>query len=165
MIRCVAFLFLTLLVSSFWIGISIPIKIASHQKGIRQHLQKKQNVSIRISQTEWTQSVFVKADEIILNGRLFDIKHVQQDAFGVLLYGHYDTKETRLVSLQNKHRGSDQSPGASQTELTTVLFYEELPVFHFFKALESLIHSSFYAVNCIYPISTTVSPPPEHCFV
>ncbi|QLH46418.1 MAG: hypothetical protein HWD58_12780 [Bacteroidota bacterium] len=66
---------------------------------------KKQNVSIRISQTEWTQSVFVKADEIILNGRLFDIRHVQQDAFGVLLYGHYDTKETRLVSLQNKHRG------------------------------------------------------------
>lgn len=165
MIRCVAFLFLTLLVSSFWIGISIPIKIASHQQGIRQHLQKKQNVSIRISQTEWTQSVFVKADEIILNGRLFDIRHVQQDAFGVLLYGHYDTKETRLVSLQNKHRGSDQSPGASQTELTTVLFYEELPVFHFFKALESLIHSSFYVVNYIYPISSIVSPPPEHCFV
>ena len=165
MIRCVAFLFLTLLVSSFWIGISIPIKIASHQQGIRQRHQKNPNVSIRISQTEWTQSVFVKADEIILNGRLFDIKHVQQDAFGVLLYGHYDTKETRLVSLQNKHRGSDQSPGASQTELTTVLFYEELPVFQFFNVQESLLHDCFYSVNRLYAIPSLVTPPPRHCFV
>lgn len=165
MIRCVAFLFLTLLVSSFWIGVSIPIQIVSHQKGIRQRHQKKQNLSIRISQTEWEQAVYVKAHEIILNGKLFDIQHAQQDSFGVLLFGHYDTKETRLVSLQNKHHGSEQSPGSQYYKITTILFCEEFPVFHFFNAHSGTHHHSFYNPAYPSPISSLLTPPPEHCFV
>ena len=165
MSRCVAFLFLSLLLSGFWISICIPIKIASHQKGVQQRFQKKQNISVRISQTEWEESVFIKAHEMILNGRLFDIQHVQQDAFGVLLFGHYDTKETRLVSLQNKHHGSDHSPGSQHIEIPTILFCEEFPVFHFFNACYSTHHISYYSAAYPSPIKTLSTPPPELCFV
>jgi len=71
--------------------------------GIQNHKRdekksKKKNIYVTLTSADWAHIEKVHADEIKIYGKMFDVKSVFIEKGQVVVYGHYDVKEDRLLA-------------------------------------------------------------------
>ena len=68
-----------------------------HHK-IEEKKSKKQNIYITLTSADFAHLEKVNDDEIKIHGKMFDVKSVFIEKGQVVVYGHYDIKEDRLLA-------------------------------------------------------------------
>jgi hypothetical protein len=107
--------------------------IILHQNFIAKNIQKhKNNIVLSFTYQEWQELKKVRADEIEINGKLFDIQSLQKSKDQIVIYGHYDTKEDQLKELsQDLKKKSKQIE--KQNVAFSLLFCETPITYSFFN--------------------------------
>lgn len=133
--------------------------------GIQNHKRvekksKKQNIYVTLTSTDFAHIEKVNEDEIKIYGKMFDVKSVFIEKGQVVVYGHYDVKEDRLLA-QAKDVDSKKNELKKSTNIS-VLFCNDIIDFSLDKIVYSQnqnkcrMHSSL--LNQFLHIE---SPPPK----
>ena len=115
---------------------------------IQQHyaaklFQNKKQVQLQFSAKEWASFRLVKKNEVIIHGKMFDVKTVALIEDQVFVTGHYDTKEDKLVKLEKETKRKGIAI-EKQLSFFTALFFEEHENYNFFK---QYISQKYYATK------------------
>ena len=121
-----------------------------------------ETVSIPINEIEW----FEKGKELLLHGKLFDVKSSTEQGSEIIFTGLYDEKETRIrekIRLVQQQNEQDQESNRLTHRVVSFVWYtEQLPNIHTYSPI---IENSVYLYPEMTPIlSATVSipsPPPK----
>ncbi len=111
----------------------VNFSIRSHHSVMHKNLgMQKKIVRLQFSVHEWTNVKRVKAHEIEIDGKLFDIRSVEIEGNIVWIKGCYDAKEDRLSALSRdlKKKGTDLEKNKAEIG---PLFLEEIINYSFFK--------------------------------
>ena len=107
--------------------------IKLHHHYIAKNIQKhKNNIVLSFTNQEWQQLKKVRANEIEINGKLFDIQSLHKSKDQIVIYGHYDTKEDQLISLSKQLKKKSQQT-EKQDSAFSILFLESPIHYHFFN--------------------------------
>jgi hypothetical protein len=127
---------------------------------IEEKKSKKQNVYITLTTADFAYIEKVNDDEIKIHGKMFDVKSVFIEKGQVVVYGHYDVKEDRLL-VQAKDVDSKKNELKKSTNIS-VLFCNDIIDFSLDKIVygqnqnKCRMHSSL--LNQFLHIE---SPPPK----
>jgi|688.fasta_scaffold846253_2 hypothetical protein len=94
-----------------------------HHK-IEEKKSKKQNIYVTLKSTDWAHIEKVNDDEIKIHGKMFDVKSIFIEKGQVVVYGHYDVKEDRLLA-QAKDVDSKKNQLKKSTNIN-VLFCNDI---------------------------------------
>lgn len=111
-----AFMLLLLLAVPLLFSVVILVKqqIAQHQRNEKFSKEILQTVTVSSSEIYWVK----REKEILLNGKLFDVKSYSKNGNSISLTGFFDHKEDKLVqqivrlALQKDHTGNPLSEPA-----------------------------------------------------
>ncbi|HMT34359.1 MAG TPA: hypothetical protein PKC41_00795 [Chitinophagaceae bacterium] len=83
--------------------ISIQGSFILNHLGLQHHKQSekkatKKNIYLSFSTKEWQKVEKVNDEEIRIQGKMFDLKSIQFKQDRVVVYGHYDVKEDKLLA-------------------------------------------------------------------
>lgn len=155
---------LLLVVLPFFISVSFFIKqkLIHHQRIQRFETEFLQTVTVSAKNLLWIKS----GKEIILDGKLFDVKSLKTDGNVIVLTGFYDGKEDNLVKhikkLTQQKNGSDNPVNELAVKF---LFF---PIYSWqseitYEAAWKFTSNKFYSFTVKIPeaLSSSFSPPPE----
>jgi hypothetical protein len=74
-----------------------------HQHRQAERKSKHRNAFFAISYSQFQKAKRMAKDEILIDGKMFDIKSITFEHDAVILYGHFDQKEDRLLAKANHH--------------------------------------------------------------
>ena len=147
--------------------ISLPGLLLIHyqlmQLHIRHQMEEKlekqfiQTVRVPVHEIEW----YRKDKEIIIAGKLFDIKSVSIENQVAVFEGLFDVKETsikeQILALQQQQENSNEKNRIVEKLVSTILFYEEnSPQSSLYNISSSV---NYYQRQSDIPLSTQLSPP------
>lgn len=132
----------------------------------KEHMKEeggKQNTFLVFSSEEWNMVTHVNDDEVLLDGKMFDVKAIDLRHGQVIVYGHYDTKEDMLLAqakdLQKKNQDQKNS---------------DSPLIHFNLFCQDIVpkqvgcyflpeRNSFpiYSIQYLFRFQTVEIPPPR----
>lgn len=127
---------------------------------IEEKKSKRKNIYINLTSADWPHIEKVNDDEIKIYGKMFDVKSICIEKGQVVIYGHYDVKEDRLL-VQAKDLDSKKNELKKSTNIN-VLFCNDIIDFSLDKIVYSQnqnkcrMHSSL--LNQFLNIE---SPPPK----
>ncbi len=135
--------------------------LRGHRQMVRQQMRSsKANRILLLTQEQWEKAEKVKVDEIRLNGKLFDIKSMHCEKGQVILYGHFDTKEDRL--LASSRMLDDQQNVIKKSGFTAFFFFEAFPVMPCFRTEypeeTSQLMTACHFLTRVVPVD---APPPR----
>lgn len=113
--KITAFFFLLIVSVPVLLSLNFILKEMRIQHEVEEKLKTEVLQTIQVAKAEIT---WIRAGkEVLLNGRLFDVKHISSDNNMVTLTGFFDTEETKLFSdLKNyTEGGSKENPGSDFT--------------------------------------------------
>ena len=138
----------------------IHLSIERHRRYEHSEAKTKQNSYFTISYSQWKQAKKIKDDEILLNGKMFDVKSINFTEESVILYGHFDQKEDTLLAKAKEHnsRNTDEIKSLK----VPLLFFEafndsDLPFFN----VEPSRETHFFAEATFSIFLSFDSPPPQ----
>ncbi len=136
------------------------IELHRHNEHSNENFSAKKNQFISLTLKEWSMVRKVNKDEILLNGKMFDVKSITYKQNNVLVYGHFDSKEDQLLS---KSRDANSKKNELQkTVKISILYCDELldysvkPIYYIVDSKKQFLQSEF--INISLPIEI---PPPE----
>ena len=136
------------------------IELHRHNQHSNVNFSAKKNQFITLTLKEWSMVRKVNKDEILLNGKMFDVKAISYKHDNVLVYGHFDSKEDQLLS---KSREADSKKNELQkTVKISILYCDEIldysvkPIYYILDSKKQFLQSEF--INISLPIEI---PPPE----
>ena len=136
------------------------IELHRHNEHSNENLSAKKNQFISLTFKEWSLVRKVNKDEILLNGKMFDVKSITYKQNNVLVYGHFDSKEDQLLS---KSRDANSKKNELQkTVKISILYCDELldysvkPIYYIVDSKKQFLQSELININL--PIEI---PPPE----
>ncbi len=122
----IATVLLILFIGFQLIGIVVNTNIQHHrnreQSCNEEHAKKNHYFKLNINQ--WTEVKIINKNEILLNGKMFDVKSIQFINDQVVIYGHYDSKEDRL--LANAKDVNSKKQALQKTFKIAVMFCDEI---------------------------------------
>ena len=99
-------------------------------------------------------------DEILIDGKMFDIKAITFEPNAVVLYGHFDQKEDGLFAKSKDHESRKE--GKLKSYKIPLLFVED------FKTPETLVYQPWkmnkyfiYSDSTLTVLPSADSPPPK----
>lgn len=104
-------------------------------------------IYLTLQKEEWQNAIhFFNKDEIVIHGKMFDIKNVAYKKNGdVVLYGHYDHKESKLLS--KKSNSSDELQNKNSILVFAFYFFEKITFKSFSKHLLTETKKQGYVKN------------------
>ncbi len=135
--------------------------IKFHQSYVQSEIQQQQNLyKIEISKQTWARVKRISADEIELNGKLFDIQSIHISTGKVIITGCFDKTEDKLIAVSKGFEKKEQNI-EKQVSFFNILFCEEQIDYNFFN---SSLKGEFIICHSNH-ISTSFlqedSPPPK----
>ena len=138
--------------------------ILQNQRKQRFETEQLQTITVLCEKTVW-----VKAEkEILIDGKLFDVKFYKTVDQKIILTGFYDNKEDKLIKdtgdLINKKNDSGSS--SNQLALKFLIYpkYNQLITFSIQNNWQTIVRQfpvySEVISNIAYP---TIAPPPKYC--
>ena len=127
---------------------------------VRMEKENLHAATIPISEVIWVK----KEKEILLNGRMFDIKKYTIDGQMMTVYGIFDEKEKKLAlqfSLFQEHGASKAVPGGICHLIFTCFFSAPATQFGITRNFEIIDYPIFYVSNPRPPFLAVLSPPPD----
>ena len=79
-----------------------------HQHRQDERKSKHSNAFFAISYPQFQKAKRITKDEILIDGKMFDIKSITFEYDAVMLYGHFDQKEDRLLAKANHHESKKE---------------------------------------------------------
>ena len=131
-----------------------------HHKQVEKNGSKK-NIYLSFSTKDWQQVEKVNDDEIRIHGKMFDLKSIHFIQDSVIVYGHYDKKEDKILAHANeleKKKHEQKKQAAPDYNL----FFEETNVVvpnsisFYVKKDYSLFKQCYY-----FEFINVESPPPQ----
>ncbi len=133
--------------------------IKLHHHYIAKNIQKhKNNIVLSFTNQEWQELKKVRADEIEINGKLFDIQSLQKSKNRIVIYGHYDTKEDQLKELSQ-----DLKKKSKQIEKQSIAFsllFCETPITYSFFNLQFKSNQPILKPSQLCKLFLQASSPP-----
>ncbi|MEZ5046136.1 MAG: hypothetical protein R2831_04010 [Chitinophagaceae bacterium] len=159
----IAWLLFILIMTSQIVILSLYSALKWHQYAVKNNLYNaKKYEYIHISKTGWNTLEKIHNKEVIIQGKLFDIKRMYTQNENIVLYGHFDTQEDHLLSLtKNNQHTKDKKKSeykfptwiAHQSEIWQVPIKSDITKHTFFYIVK---HSQLYLSES--------SPPPKNLF-
>ena len=145
------------------IGMFIHQNIIQGQREQRLNSENLQTINISAEKLVW-----VKArKEVLINGRLFDVKSFKTSGVDILLSGFYDTKEDKLVgNIQNLNNPKNGATSPVNQVTIKFLFFA-----NYKESISFSIQNNWQIINRQFPVySEAVStvtyaataPPPKY---
>lgn len=133
-------------------------KVHQHRKS--ELKSKHTNAYYTFTYSQFQKAKRMAKDEILIDGKMFDINTITFEHNRVILYGHFDQKEDRLLAKSKDHESKKES--RTKNFKVSFLYFEnlkftEILTFRLFKDKEHFMHS--VRVSSIYESSN--SPPPK----
>lgn len=148
----------------FSITLVIKQKVLQYQRGERFETEELQTIKISPEKLYW-----IKAEkEILVDGKMFDVKSYHKDGDKIILTGFFDHKEEKIVShikalLHQKDKPIDPF-GSAMVKFLMLPLYHETPAFSFHDSWQIIASQFLNYTELIHSISyDAVSPPPRHC--
>jgi hypothetical protein len=73
-----------------------------HQHRQAERKSKHRNAFFTFSYSQFQKAKRMAEDEILIDGKMFDIKSITFEDDAVVLYGHFDQKEDQLLAMSDK---------------------------------------------------------------
>lgn len=135
---------------------------------VRHEMEEKlesaylETVSIPINEIDW----FEEGKELLVNGKLFDVKSSTKIGSQIIFTGLYDEKETKIrekIKLVQQQNGQDQESNRLTHRVVSFVWYaEQLPVIHTHSPIPE--NSDYLYPEMTNILSATLaipSPPPK----
>ncbi len=135
--------------------------VIQHEMKEKLEKQKLQTVVIKKSDVIWVK----KNSEIVLNGRLFDIKSISEEKEKLVLHGLYDDEETAIENFlyQNTQKGDTKQhqslTGFFQLLLGVYKTDSAINQFRFFIKNKTFLIENNLAI--LQPFIKVTVPPPK----
>lgn len=128
--------------------VTIPLLLLAVLDAAKWQHKYRQNTGaghtyVHISLTP-EEMVWMDKKEILVNGRMFDIKTIRLEKGRYEIYGHYDDKESKLLRLRKRQEESRNQHTLSQA----------------FSSLQTLF---FQEVNDCFPLHPATGKPATPC--
>lgn len=141
------------------IFVSCQIAIKMHKESTRNNANHEPLVTLTFSKEAWRQLKKISRDEIMLDGKMFDVKSIQKNQSEIKVIGHFDSKEDALAAKCDSSHKDNSLKKNSFTFL--LLFVETIDGFNFFKSKNyTAYHDSFILAYLGNPLNIE-SPPPQ----
>lgn len=157
---------LFLLALPLCISVSIYIKQAllQHQRRERFENEHLQTINIPTESINWVE----EGKEILINGKLFDVKEFDTNGKHTILTGFFDTKEDELVGgikIMNERKSESNNPIAQfVVKFVVSMQYSEVHPLSVQNSWQLIFQSYPVFVETISQINYPVSaPPPKFC--
>lgn len=160
--KIIAFFFLLIVSVPVLLSLNFILKEVHIQQKVEEKLKTEILQTIRITKAEIT---WIRAGkEVLLNGRLFDVKYISSDNNIVTLTGFFDTEETKLFTdLKNytEHGGKENTDSEFAFKFHFPPFYSS----YFEMTFETNWHCiskqyhSFVSILPTAPGLTLIHPP------
>ena len=138
--------------------------ILQNQRKQRFETEQLQTITVLCEKTVW-----VKAEkEILIDGKLFDVRSFKTSGPNIVLTGFYDNKEDHLVKhIKNVNQQKNDTNGLANQLAVKFLFcpnYKESITFSIQNNWQIVVRKfpvySDVISNMTYP---TIAPPPKYC--
>jgi hypothetical protein len=157
--QIVAILFMAVLVGLQGIGIWMSERIANHQQQQHQEAAQHKLIYVHYNLTESKSILWQSDDEIIIDGKLFDVVSMQSDKQGLTVQGFYDHEEDQMRAVYQGHQKKSDYSG-QENSFFVPLFFEELPTFSFSGyVLERTLYEVHNEQGLSVVLSATAPPP------
>jgi hypothetical protein len=146
------------------VGIFIKQKLIQLQRRERFETELVQTITVPAEKIYWVK----QGKEILLNGKLFDVKSFKTAGDNIILTGFYDHKEDKLVKhITNLiHDDDDSRRPPNQFIIKFLCFpvYKDVTVFTL-QSNWQIIHHQFpdYTEALSSPDFAAALPPPKYC--
>lgn len=123
---------------------------------------KHPHIYLTLQKDEWNKAIhFFNKDEIMIHGKMFDIKNITYQKNGdVVLYGHYDHKESKLLSKKNNSK--DELQNKNSISVFAFYFFQKITRKSFSKYLAIETKKQGYVMNNYkYLFLQKVEMPPD----
>jgi hypothetical protein len=160
--KITAFFFLLIVSVPVLLSLNFILTEMQIQQEVEEKLKTEVLQTIRVAEAEIT---WIRAGkEVLLNGRLFDVKYISSDNNVVTLTGFFDTEEAKLFSdLKNyTEHGSKDNPAS---EFAFKFQFPPVYISHFEMTFETNWRSisnqyhSFVSILPTAPNLTLIHPP------
>jgi hypothetical protein len=139
-------------------------KILQHQRQQRFATEQIQTVVITAEKFAWVEN----EKDVLINGRLFDVKSIKKAGQNIELTGFFDHKEDRIVKhLQNNEQQKNNSSSLLNQFVFNFIFlpnYKEtttLSIQNNWQFIASQFRVYTESLSCMaYP---AIAPPPKYC--
>jgi len=160
--RTIAILFGALFFLSLGHQFILEQALGWHKLQVKKNIgSSKANRVLLLTQAQWDKAEKQGSDEVRLNGKMFDIKSIQQQNGHVLLYGHFDSKEDALLA---KARAMDeQQKILKKSGFFAFFFFEELPLMETFRRDYPLAEKKYFSLCSFHSRVVPVDAPPPRC--
>lgn len=143
----------------FTIGILVKQKIIQFHRQERLEAEQLQTITVAAENIQWVK----KGKEILVDGKLFDIKHFEKKNGKLILTGFFDKEEDDLYDQLNKIAKDKNKPSPFTTVISFLLtpYYNEPVSGHFL--INRQLHSKEYFIYTekipSFPVSDITHPP------
>jgi hypothetical protein len=143
----------------FTIGILVKQKIIQFHRQERLETEQLQTITVAAENIQWVK----KGKEILVTGKLFDIKHFEKKNGKLILTGFFDKEEDSLYDQLNKIAKDKNRPSPFTTVISFLLisYYNEPVSGHF--QINWQLHSKEYFRYTekipSHPVSDIIHPP------
>lgn len=163
-ITAFALLLLVVLPLFFSAGLFLKQQIIQQQRRQRLDTELLQTITVSAEKIVWVKP----GKEILVDGKLFDVKSFKKNGNDILLTGFYDYKEDKLVKhIRDIFDKKDDSNNQANQLAVKFLFYPK------YKELSSFsLQNSWQITTLRFPVYTEVlfhhsypvpAPPPKYC--
>lgn len=137
------------------------IQLALHQKS-QFALQPKQTLTLHFTHEEWAGITKFHAHEIRIQGRMFDITDQVNDQHGIIIKGHFDTKEDHLRNVGRALQKGHESEKSVSSFSFVPAYFSDFPKVDFHYWIIPIQKSyGIYKMPKAFYHSGTDSPPPK----
>lgn len=84
-------------------------QIHQHRKREHSAQSRHKNLYHTLSYTQFMQVKRIAKDEIIIEGKMFDVKLIEYSKEGVILFGHFDQEEDGLLAKAKEHESRKEN--------------------------------------------------------
>jgi hypothetical protein len=136
-------------------------KMLMHQHKQVEKKSKKKNIYLTFSAADWQNIEKINEEEIRIQGKMFDLKSIRFVGNEVVVYGHFDIKEDKLLAhakdIEKKKQDQKKNNHYDQG-----LFFENssvaaIPHHHYLYLLDY----PHYLRNYLFQYNPIESPPPK----
>jgi hypothetical protein len=148
----------------FSTSILVKQKVLQYQRRARFETEILQTIRVSVENLHWIKP----GKEILINGKMFDVKAYHQEAGDFLLTGFYDHKEEKMVKhmndlLHQKHKPAHPYSHATVKFLMFAL-YHEAAGFSIGDSWQIVSHRFLNYTELISSITyDAATPPPKDC--
>lgn len=147
------------------VGIFIKQKIVHYQRRERFETEQVQTITVSAEKIYWINH----GKEILVNGKLFDVKSFKTAGADIILTGFYDDKEDKLVNhVSNLMHHDEEGSGTSANHFIVKFLcfpaYKDITGFSLQNSWQIIdrrfrdYSEALSSIDC-----TAVLPPPKYC--